>query len=379
MHQLADKSVAQILSDQRPSPGNMYFSNNRASAADLEEEFTNRLKESGSKITSRTIIHASKTFDEIIIQDAHFGTLLNKIKKAYDAYIRSKWGELQSDNDMPSYAELRAKLKSWENIISDKNSHVKKLENELLNVRAEKEKFYLEERQTKDSIIHDLKNRIDALNKQLTEVKKENEDLRCKAEQNEDEIDKDQEIRNLIHDNTILNDEWLRLRDQWDYLIMKENKLRYFYDTLNTAVYPVQEMYNNTVKNTQTQRFYEFLENNKGQYPNYEHHPYEMGQMMHPDDQYMNQGYNPEDKNPHHQPEPEPEPIKKSDISFTSQDSYEPLPIPDIKIPPRPTIVPGLCLDDLPEYETSSEEDNDPQYQNVPYQNGYNYIDNFYK
>jgi predicted RNase H-like nuclease (RuvC/YqgF family) len=185
----------------------MYFSNNRASAADLEEEFTNRLRESGSKVTSRTIRHASKTFDEIIVQDAHFGTLLTKIKKAYDTYIRCKCGELQSDNELPTYDDLKTKIKLCEGIITEKNSVIKTLEDEFLNMRAEMEKAYIEERQTKDSIIHDLKNRIDVLNKQLTDVKKENDELKSNAEKQHDDHGKEDEIRNLIHDNTILNDE----------------------------------------------------------------------------------------------------------------------------------------------------------------------------
>lgn len=154
---------------------------------------------------------------------------------------------------------------------------------------------------------------------------------------------------------------------------MKENKLRYFYDTLNSAVYPMQEIYDNTMKNIPTTRFYEFLES-QNQAP----HPY-----SHPDSQYMHNGMNnngayhhPEDtdyKNQHEQ-----EAIKKSEISFSSQDSYDPLPIKEVTIPPKPNIVPSLCFDNLPEYETSSEED-DQEHHNMHYQNGYNYIDNFYK
>jgi hypothetical protein len=158
---------------------------------------------------------------------------------------------------------------------------------------------------------------------------------------------------------------------------MKENKLRYFYDTLNTAVYPLQEIYDNTVKNIPTQRFYEFLENSKAQHPDHENHSYGTGQTMPLDDHYMNAPYGA--ANDHLKAQSEPEPIKKSEISFASQDSYEPLPIPDIKVPSRPEFIPQLRFEDLPEYETSSEEDNEHQFQSVPYENGYNYIDNFYK
>ena len=334
------------------------------------------MKESGTKITSRTIKHASKTFEEIISQDVHFGTLLHKIKKAYDTYIRSKWGELQSDNEWPSYEELETKIKALEGVLKDKNAIISKLEKDFITMRNEKDKMFLEEKTTKDSIIHDLKGRIDSLNKQVTDIKKENDELKKIVSDYslDKENDKDVEIQNLIHDNTILNEEWIRLRNQWDYLIMKENKLRYFYDTLNSAVYPMQEIYDNTMKNIPTTRFYEFLESQNQaphpyNYPNGQYMNSEMGHM------YNNGQYPPE--MPSSKNHSEPEPIKKSEISFSSQDSYEPLPVNEIKIPPKPNNIPTLCFDNLPEYETSSEEDD--QDNNVQYQNGYNYIDNFYK
>lgn len=137
VHQLADKSVAQILSNQRPSPGNMYFTNSRKSAKELDDDF-------GSKVTSRTIKHASKTFDEIISQDVHFGTLLHKIKKAYDTYIRRKCGELHSEDENPSYEELNTKIKSLEGALKEKNTMITKLEKEFVNMRNDIEKHYLE-------------------------------------------------------------------------------------------------------------------------------------------------------------------------------------------------------------------------------------------
>lgn len=362
VHQLADKSVAQILSHHRPSPGNMYFSNKKASAADLEQEFTNRMKDSGSKVTSRTIHHASKTFDEIISQDSHFGTLLYKIKKAYDTYIRKKCGDLQSEEEWPSYQELQAKVKNLEGALQDKNSVISKLEKEFLEMRSQVERS-IEEKATKDSIIHDLKARIDVLNKQLTEVKKENEELRrYRGEGDTDE--KDDQIRKLIHDNTILNDECIRLRNEWDYLIMH------------------QEMHDNNVKNIPTKRFYEFVEaQSKAPYPYYPHetnHPHYTQNIPHSYSQYnLNAPYDPEQ---HSKAYSEPEPIKKSEISFNSEDSYEPLAsIQAVKIKPKPANIPTLVLEGLPEYETSSEEDEGDHHYEVPYQNGYNYIDNFYK
>lgn len=90
LHNLADKSMQQVLSNHKVSPGNMYFSNGKQStaAADLEEEFTRRLHEDGTGITTRTIRHASQTFDKVINQDNDFGNLLTKIKNAYETYIK---------------------------------------------------------------------------------------------------------------------------------------------------------------------------------------------------------------------------------------------------------------------------------------------------
>ena len=155
---------------------------------------------------------------------------------------------------------------------------------------------------------------------------------------------------------------------------MKENKLKYFYETLNNAVYPVQELYDNTVKNIPTMRFYEFMENQNNQPPP------GYFQNQHPNappQGFSNNQFPPVDPQKHHS---ETIPIKKSDISFHSDDSYEDLPRKEVKIPKKPSNIPELCFDGLPEYETSSEEDNEqPQYQEATYQNGYDYINNFYK
>ena len=168
---------------------------------------------------------------------------------------------------------------------------------------------------------------------------------------------------------------------------MKEDKLKYFYDTLNTAVYPVQELYDNTVKNIPTTRFYEFLEAQKNQHSqdfkqlqDFQNLQNFQGQPpIRPNEEgnpYVNAPYPPFDNSKDHI---ESEPIKKSDISFNSNDSFEYLPRSEIKISKRPKNIPRLCFDGLPEYETSSDEENDQHYSEVPYQNGYDYINNFYK
>mmetsp|Transcript_22173 Transcript_22173/g.21964 ORF Transcript_22173/g.21964 Transcript_22173/m.21964 type:complete len:124 (+) Transcript_22173:1269-1640(+) len=122
----------------------------------------------------------------------------------------------------------------------------------------------------------------------------------------------------------------MRLKDQCDYLMMKENKLKYFYDTLNSAVYPVQELYDNTIKNIPTTRFYEFLEsqNKEG---NNQLPPNLPGGQGGP---YM--PFPPEGGHAKQEPEQEPEPIKKSEYSFHLEDSYEDLPRKEVKDPSKP-------------------------------------------
>ena len=138
LHNLADKSVAQVLSNHKVSPGNMYFASNnsKTSAADLEEELTRRLTEDGTEITSRTIKHASKTFEEVISQDVHFGNLLTKIKNAYETYISKKLGEWESqDDNKPSYQDLQNKSKKLENMFNSLQRDYltsKKTEKELM-------------------------------------------------------------------------------------------------------------------------------------------------------------------------------------------------------------------------------------------------------
>lgn len=97
---------------------------------------------------------------------------------------------------------MASKVHYYEESLRDKNNVIKKLEKELLNLKTDMEKAYVEEKKTKDSIIHDLKARIDSLTKQNGELKRENQELKDK-----DDDDREQEIRNLIHDNTILNEE----------------------------------------------------------------------------------------------------------------------------------------------------------------------------
>lgn len=149
-----------------------------------------------------------------------------------------------------------------------------------------------------------------------------------------------------------------------------------------SIVYPNQNMHDNNVKNIPTKRFYEFLEAQSKAphyyYPHESNHPHYSHNMPHSYSQYnLNAPYDPDQNSKAYS---EPEPIKKSEISFNSEDSYEPLPSTQaVKITPKPANIPTLVLDGLPEYETSSEEDEGNGHYEVPYQNGYNYIDNFYK
>ena len=113
-------------------------------------------------------------------------------------------------------------------------------------------------------------------------------------------------------------------------------------------MYPIQEIYENTFKNIPTMRIYEFIESqNKATY-----------EMNHED--FPHGGQNIEQKS---------EPIKKSDISFNSHDSYEPLEVPKVQNKPKPKNIPKLNFEGLPEYETSSEEGDE----HMPQNNQYNY------
>jgi len=67
-----------------------------------------------------------------------------------------------------------------------------------------------------------------------------------------------------------------------------------------------------------------------------------------------------------------------SEFPFDPEASYEDMEVVPPTYVPWPEIVPELDLNGLPVYETSSDEDVDEE-ENEVYQNGYNYIDNFYK
>lgn len=121
---------------------------------------------------------------------------------------------------------------------------------------------------------------------------------------------------------------------------------------LQNKGFPVNEIFDTEVKSIPTMRFQEFLDSNP-----------EIEEQMHGE-------------------EPDKEDIKNL-FSFRSDDSYERLTTGPILVKKRPNFVPKLNLVGLPEYESSSdEEDNAPSKQvqgnHANYQESLKYIENFY-
>lgn len=56
----------------------------------------------------------NQTFNEIIKRDKNFGSLLLKIKQAYDEYIRRSVASQNQSPVQPTYDELQAKVQSME-------------------------------------------------------------------------------------------------------------------------------------------------------------------------------------------------------------------------------------------------------------------------
>jgi hypothetical protein len=70
----------------------------------------------------------NQTFNEIIKRDKNFGSLLLKIKQAYDEYLRKSLESRQvSPVERPSYDELVSKMAA--------------MENELKNYRSKNEEY----------------------------------------------------------------------------------------------------------------------------------------------------------------------------------------------------------------------------------------------
>lgn len=82
-----------------------------ADAIYLEKLLTNRLKEASDN-EDRKMQAFNQTFNEIIKRDKNFGSLLLKIKHAYDEYIRKSLHSQQaSPVERASYADLAEKVK----------------------------------------------------------------------------------------------------------------------------------------------------------------------------------------------------------------------------------------------------------------------------
>ena len=134
-----------------------------------------------------------------------------------------------------------------------------------------------------------------------------------------DEI-RQQDLTQLLSTNQQLNDVVINLQDEVTYLKLREKKIMYLVHLLQAKGYPVTQIFEQQVKPVNTMRFDEFL------------------------------------KEKEREARAEEEANAKIEFSFYSDDSFLPL-VDGPQIRPRkPSYVPELPLQGLPEYETSSEE-----------------------
>lgn len=83
------------------------------------------------------------TFNEIIKRDKNFGSLLLKIKQAYDDYIRKTAQGMQSpcgkEGSKPSYEDLESKLMATEMELNSFKVRYEEGQRQLIQVRTEME------------------------------------------------------------------------------------------------------------------------------------------------------------------------------------------------------------------------------------------------
>jgi hypothetical protein len=115
------------------------------------------------------------------------------------------------------------------------------------------------------------------------------------------------------------------LEDEVGYLRLREKKIMYLIHIAQSKGYPVQNIYERELKEVDTMRIEEFLEEKER-----EHNEREDASMA-PDPRYY--------------------------YSFHTDDSFEPIADGPMLKPVKPAFVPTLVFDDLPEYETTSSEE----------------------
>ena len=104
----------------------------------------------------------------------------------------------------------------------------------------------------------------------------------------------------------------------------------YLFFLLEQQGYPVNEVYENTIKHVPTDRFHEYLK--------------------HKEEKEKEECETPRGGTVDELP---------SEFPFDPDASYEDLPRAEITIPERPSIVPELGFEGIPAYETSSDEEED--------------------
>lgn len=133
------------------------------------------------------------------------------------------------------------------------------------------------------------------------------------------------ELTTVVSQNSDLNGQCQLLTDEIAYLKLREKKVMYLIYVLQNRGYPVNQVFEQEVKHIPTLRFQEFL-----------------------------------DKNPDitdNMPSPATMNDSQNHYSFHSDDSYSLLCTGPNITKKRPSIVPPLNLYGLPEYESSSDED----------------------
>lgn len=130
-----------------------------------------------------------------------------------------------------------------------------------------------------------------------------------------------QDLNALVEQNNELSEALTIMQEEVTYLKLREKKIMYLVHVMQGKGYPVTQIFEQQVKPIDTMRFEEFL-------------------IQKEKEQQIEDELN-----------------AQVDFSFNSEDSFEPLVSGPQMRPRRPSCVPSLNLDCLPEYVSSSEED----------------------
>ena len=138
-----------------------------------------------------------------------------------------------------------------------------------------------------------------------------------------------EDMNKLVQSNKELTRACEGYEDEIQYLKFREKKIMYLVHLLQNKGYPVQNIYEKELKQVPTMRIQEFLEEKER-----EHQEQEFGG---------------------------PELDEKYYFSFHTDDSFEPIDDGPMLRPIKPDFVPMLDLNGLPEYETTSSDEEEEQ------------------